>query len=190
MSMVLVRNWWALALRGLIAIVFGLLAIFSPGTTLAALVLLFGAYALVDGIFAIIAGVRATERHERWWPFALEGIVDFIAAAISFFMPLATALALLYLVSALAVITGVLRIIAAVRLRKQIHGEWLLILNGILSVVFGVLLVLWPAIGLLTLVWLIGVWALVIGAFLVGLGFRLRGRTIPPPGTPRPAPAR
>jgi|SRR3989442_7875057 len=175
MNMVLVRNWWALALRGLVAILFGLIAFLNPRVTLAALVLLFGAYAVVDGIFAIIAGIRAAERHERWWPFAIEGLAGLVAGVITFVVPLATALALLYLVSFWATFTGIVRIIAAIRLRKEIQGEWMLILNGVLTVIFGVLLVAVPGAGLVTLVWLIGAYALVIGVVLLGLAFRLRG---------------
>jgi uncharacterized membrane protein HdeD (DUF308 family) len=175
MTMVLVRNWWALALRGLFAVVFGLVAFLMPGVTLAALVLLFGAYALVDGVFAIIAGLRAAERHERWWPFALEGLADFAAGVITFLMPAATAFALLFLVGFWAMFTGILRIVAAVRLRKEIQGEWMLILNGILSVLFGLLLVALPVLGLVTLVWMIGAYALIRGIVLLALAFRLRG---------------
>ena len=174
MNMVLVRNWWALALRGVAAIVFGLIAFVRPGVTLAALVLLFGAYALVDGVFAIVAGIRAAERHERWWPFALEGLVSIIAGLITFVMPLATAAALLYLVGFWAIFSGVFRIAAAIRLRREIRGEWLLILNGLLAIVFGVLAIGMPGPALVTLVWFIGGYALVIGVVLVGLGFRLR----------------
>ncbi|HEV8438481.1 MAG TPA: HdeD family acid-resistance protein [Methylomirabilota bacterium] len=175
MNMVLVRNWWALALRGLLAILFGLIAFLMPGVTLAVLILLFGAYALVDGVLAIIAGLRAAARHERWWPFALEGLVNIVAGIITFVIPAATAFALLFLVGFWAMFTGMLRIVAAVRLRKEIEGEWLLILNGILSVLFGVLLVALPLLGLVTLVWMIGAYALVRGIVLVGLAFRLRG---------------
>jgi len=175
MNMVLVRNWWALGLRGVFAILLGLIAFLMPGVTLAALVLLFGAYALVDGVFAIVAGIRAAERHERWWPFAVEGLCGIAAGIVSFVMPIATALALLYLLSFWAILTGVLRIFAAVRLRKEIQGEWLLILNGLFSVLFGIVLVALPGAGLVTLVWLVGAYALVFGAILLGLAFRLRG---------------
>jgi uncharacterized membrane protein HdeD (DUF308 family) len=178
MTIVLVRNWWALALRGLFAILFGLIAFLLPGVTIAALVLLFAAYALVDGVFAIIAGLRAAQRHERWWPLALEGLVDFAVAVITFLMPAATAFALLFLVGFWAMFTGVLRIVAAVRLRKEIQGEWMLILNGILSVLFGVLLVALPVLGLVTLVWMIGLYALIRGVVLLGLAFRLRGHGV------------
>src|SRR5215471_13250695 len=104
MNMVLVRNWWALLIRGLAAIVFGLIAFFMPGVTLAALVLLFGAYALVDGVFAIISGIRAAQRHERWWPFALEGLLSIIVGLIAFAMPAAALFALLWFVAAWAIL--------------------------------------------------------------------------------------
>ena len=175
MNMVLSRNWWALALRGAAAIVVGLLALIVPAFMLLWLVLLFGAYALVDGIFAIVAGIRAAQRHERWWPLALEGLASIVIALITFAVPAVTAIVLLYFVSAWAIVTGALRIAAAVRLRKQIQGEWLLILNGALSVVFGILLIVIPNAGLVTLVWLLGVYAVVFGGMLVGLAFRLRG---------------
>ena len=115
--------------------------------------LLFGAYALVDGVFAIIAGIRAAERHERWWPFALEGLLSILVGVIAFVMPAAAALALLYFVSAWAILTGVLRISAAIRLRKEIRGEWMLILNGALSVLLGILIVVRPGAGVVTLMW-------------------------------------
>jgi uncharacterized membrane protein HdeD (DUF308 family) len=177
MNMVLARNWWALALRGVLAIVFGVLAFVNPGITLAALVLLFGAYSLVDGVFAIIAGLRAAQRHERWWPFALEGLASIVVGIIAFLMPAAAAFALLMLASAWSIVTGVFRIAAAIRLRKQIQGEWLLILNGILSVAFGVIIALFPGAGLVTLVWLIGFYAVLFGIILLALAFRLRGHT-------------
>jgi uncharacterized membrane protein HdeD (DUF308 family) len=175
MNLVLVRNWWALALRGLFAVLFGLIAFLMPGVTLAVLVLLFGAYALIDGVLAIIAGLRAAQRHERWWPFAIEGLASLAAGVITFIMPTATAFALLFLVGFWAMFTGILRIVAAVRLRKEIQGEWLLILNGILSVLFGALLVALPILGLVTLVWVIGAYTLVRGVVLIALAFRLRG---------------
>jgi uncharacterized membrane protein HdeD (DUF308 family) len=179
MNSVLVRNWWALVLRGVLAVLFGLIAFAMPGITLAVLVLLFGGYAVADGIFAIIAGIRAAGRRERWWPFVLEGILDLFAGLVAFVVPLATALALLYVVAFWAVVTGVLRIIAALRLRKEIQGEWLLVLSGVLAVIFGVLLVARPALGLVTLVWLIGAYAIVVGIALIGLGFWLRGHRGP-----------
>ena len=189
MNMVLSRNWWALALRGVAAIVLGLIALIVPAFMLLWLVLLFGAYALIDGIFAIVAGIRAAQRHERWWPFALEGLANIVVAIITFVMPAAAAFALLLLVAAWAILTGVLRIAAAIRLRREIQGEWLLILNGALSVVLGILLLVLPSAGLVTLVWLLGVYAIVFGAMLVGLAFRLRRHHVRG-GAPRTAGAR
>ncbi len=175
MNMVLARNWWAVALRGALAILLGLIAFLLPAVFLASLVLLFGAYALVDGVFAIIAGLRAAQRNERWWPLALEGLVNIIAAIIVFLLPAAAVLGLLYLISAWSIVTGVFRIAAAIRLRHQIEGEWLLVLNGAFSVLFGIVIFLFPAVGLITVVWIIGIYAIVFGILLVALGFRLRG---------------
>jgi uncharacterized membrane protein HdeD (DUF308 family) len=175
MTTVLARNWWALAVRGLVAVLFGLIAFIMPALTLAAIVLLFGAYAVVDGVFAIIAAVRAAERHERWWSLALQGVVDILAGVIAFVWPAATALALLFLVAFWAIVTGVLEIVAAIRLRREIRGEWLLILSGILSVLFGGVLLALPGAGLIVIVWWIGGYAFVAGIVLIALAFRLRG---------------
>jgi len=177
MTGVLARNWWALALRGLLAVVFGLLAFALPGLTLAALVILFGAYALVDGIFALVAAVRAAEAHERWWLFVLEGIAGIAAGLITFAWPGITALVLLYLIAWWAIITGIFEIAAAIRLRKEITGEFWLALGGAASVIFGLILLFRPGVGALAVIWLIGTYALVFGLLLVMLGFRLRGHS-------------
>lgn len=177
MMEVLARNWWALALRGLFAVLFGLLAFAWPGLTLAALVILFGAYTLVDGVFALLAAVRAAEAHERWWLFVLEGGAGIAAGLITFMWPGITALVLLYLIAWWAVITGVFEIAAAIRLRKEISGEWALVLGGAASVIFGLLLLFRPGVGALAVIWLIGTYALVFGALLLTLGFRLRGHS-------------
>jgi uncharacterized membrane protein HdeD (DUF308 family) len=174
MNLVLVRNWWVLALRGAAAVLFGLIAFLMPGVTLAALVLLFGAYSLIDGVFTIIAGIRAAERHERWWPFVLEGLLSIVVGLIAFLMPAAAAFALLFVVAAWAIITGVLRISAAIRLRKEIRGEWMLILNGALSVILGILIIVIPGAGLVTLIWWLGAYAVIWGITLIMLAFRLR----------------
>ncbi|PYN49988.1 MAG: hypothetical protein DME00_07440 [Candidatus Rokuibacteriota bacterium] len=173
MRTVLTRNWWALALRGIFAILLGLAAFVLPGVTLAVLVALFGAYAVVDGVLAIIAGVRAAERHERWWSPVLKGLAGIIAGVLAFIWPALTVLALLYLIAGWAIVTGVLEIVAAVHLHRA-HGEWLLILNGVLSILFGLFVIVWPGAGVLTLVWMIGVYAIVFGAVLLVLAFRLR----------------
>ena len=122
MNMLLARNWWALLIRGVLAVVFGLIAFMNPGITLAALVLLFGAYSLVDGVFSIVAGLRAAQRHERWWPFALEGLLSIVVGIIVFLMPAAAAFALLMLASAWSIVTGLFRIAAAIRLRASRPG--------------------------------------------------------------------
>src|SRR5438093_3897207 len=173
MTTVLLRNWWALALRGVLAILLGVAVVVVPGVTLAALVVLFGAYALVDGVLAIIAGVRAAERHERWWSPVLKGLAGIAAGVVTFVQPALTALALLYLIGGWGIVTGILEIVAAVHLHRA-HGEWLLVLNGVLSVLFGLLVILWPGAGILTLLWLIGTYSIVFGVVLLVLAFRLR----------------
>lgn len=170
----LARNWWAALIRGIAAVIFGLLAFFWPGATGFALVILFGAYAFIDGIFALIGAIRAAEAHERWVALAVEGIIGLIIAAITFFTPGITAIALYWLIATWAILTGILEIVAAVRLRQLIQNEWLLILSGVLSIAFGVLLVIYPMIGILTVIYLIGFYAIVFGVMLIGFSFRLR----------------
>lgn len=177
------HNWWALALRGAFALVFGVLAVVLPGITLGALILLFGIYSVVDGIFAIISGIRSARQHERWGPAVLEGIVDIVAGAIALFVPLAAALAFIYLFAAWALVTGALEIAAAIRLRREIEGEWLLILTGVLSILLGIFVVIFPGMGLLGLVWTIGIYAIVFGVIMIALAFRLR-RLLPQHATP------
>lgn len=172
---VLARNWWALALRGLAAIIFGVLAFAWPGITLFVLVLFFGAYLFVDGIFAIVAAVRAAGEENRWWLLLIQGILGVLAGLIAFFWPGLTALALLYLIAAWAIVTGILAIVGAIRLRREIEREWALGLSGLLSVIFGVLLIVLPApAGLLSLVWLVGVYAIAMGVLLLIVAFRVR----------------
>jgi uncharacterized membrane protein HdeD (DUF308 family) len=179
MLLVLARNWWMLALRGLVAVLFGLVAIVWPGLTLTALVLLFGAYALVDGVFAVVSALRTASRQSRWWMLLIEGVIGIVIGVVTFLWPDITALALLYLIAAWAIVTGVFEILAAIRLRREITGEWLLALSGIASVLFGLLLVILPGAGALAVVWLIGIYALIFGVLLIVLAFRLRswGRT-------------
>lgn len=168
------RNWWAVSLRGLAGILFGIITFFAPGISLAALVLLFGAYALVDGVLAIVSAVRRRGA-DRWWLLLLEGLVGIAAGVLTFLLPAITALALLYVIAAWALVTGAFEIAAAIRLRKVITGEWLLVLSGILSIALGVLLVLYPGPGALAVVIWIGAYAFVFGALLFALGLRLRG---------------
>jgi uncharacterized membrane protein HdeD (DUF308 family) len=171
---ILGKNWWALLIRGILAIAFGMLAIVWPGETLLILITLFGAYAFIDGIFSIVAAVRAAERHIHWIALLLEGILGLIVGVVAFFHPGLTALAFLYFIAGWAIITGVLELFAALRLRKELGGEVLLILGGLASLIFGVLLAIFPGSGVLTVVWIIGIYAIVFGVLLVGLSFRLK----------------
>ena len=186
----LASNWWALALRGAIAILFGIFALLWPGISVAALVLLFAVFAFADGVFAIVAGVRGIRRDERWWAFLLEGFLGIAVAVLTVLWPAITTLALLFLIAAWAIATGLVEIAAAVRLRREIRGEWLLVLAGVASIAFGVLLALNPGAGALALLWVIGAYAIVFGALLIRLGFRLRAWLRHPPrfeSIPRPA---
>jgi uncharacterized membrane protein HdeD (DUF308 family) len=186
----LTQRWWVVALRGVAAVIFGILALVWPGITLGALVLLFGAYALVDGVFALwtaATGGPAASGRRPW--LVLEGVAGVAAGILTFVWPGITALALLAVIAAWAFVTGVLEIVAAVRLRREIEGEWLLVLSGVLSVVFGILLIIDPAAGALAVTWLIGAYAIVFGAILLGLAtrlYRLRQDEHQPQGT-RPA---
>jgi uncharacterized membrane protein HdeD (DUF308 family) len=171
----LTRNWWVLALRGVLAIIFGILAFVWPELTLLTLIYLFGAYALVDGIFAVIAGIRSYGRNERWWALLLEGVLGIVVGVLTFVWPITTGLVLLYFIAAWAIVTGILEIVAAIQMRRAITGEWLMILSGIASIALGVLLVLFPGAGALGLTWLIGAYAVVFGILFIILAFRLRG---------------
>src|SRR3989442_15139521 len=171
----LARNWWALALRGVAAMIFGVLAFVLPGVTLAVLVLLFGGYALVEGVLNVIAAVRGRGDDQPWWALLLEGLVSIAAGIVAFVVPGVTELALLYIIAAWAIVTGALEIVAAIRLRRRITGEAWLVLNGILSIVFGALTMLAPGAGALSLVWVIGAYAIGFRALLLGLSFPLRG---------------
>jgi len=175
MSALLAQNWWAIAVRGACSILFGIVALLLPGVTVAALVLLFAAYMLVDGVFAIVAGVRAARAHERWGLLALEGIADIVAGAIAFIWPLITVLAFIYIMAAWAIVTGILLLGATFRLQPT-HGKWLMGLGGAVSVVWGILLILQPIVGALVLTWWIGAYAIVFGAVLLTLALRLRRR--------------
>jgi uncharacterized membrane protein HdeD (DUF308 family) len=167
-------NWWALALRASAAILLGIFAFLLPGATLAAVVLLFAVYAIVDGVFSIVAAIRGIRRHERWGAMLLQGILGIIAGVIAFLYPGIGALGLTYLVAAWALVTGALEIAAAIKLRKLVSGEWLLILSGILSILFAVLLAAFPGIGVVVLAWWLGAYALAYGAIGLGLAFRMR----------------
>jgi uncharacterized membrane protein HdeD (DUF308 family) len=171
---VLGKNWWAVLIRGVLAIIFGIIAIGWPGHALLALVLVFGAYAFVDGIFTIVAAFRSAARHAHWIALLLEGILGVIVGLIAFFDPRIAILAFAYVVGFWAIVTGVLELFAAFRLRRELGGEILLILGGLASVLFGILLLVFPGPGVLTVALIIGIYALIFGVLLVILSFRLR----------------
>lgn len=171
----LTRNWWVFLLRGLAGVLFGLITLFYPSISLLALVLVFGAYAFVDGVLAIVSAVR---RHgdDRWWVLLLQGLAGIATGLVAAFWPGITALALLYLIAAWALVLGAFQIAAAIRLRKVMSHEWVLILAGAASVLLGIMLFLFPGPGALAVVLWIGASALVSGVLLVVLAFRLRSR--------------
>jgi uncharacterized membrane protein HdeD (DUF308 family) len=174
-SQMLARNWWLVALRGLLAQIFGIIAILLPGVTIAALVLLFAAYMLVDGVFAIIGGVRAARRHERWGLLIFEGIANLVAGGIAIVWPLITIVAFIYLLAAWAIVSGGLVFAAALRLQLE-HGRWLLRFGGLVSLIWGLLLLFWPLAGAVALAWWMGAYALLFGVTLLVLAFRLHGQ--------------
>lgn len=189
MFAVMTRNWWALALRGVVAVLFAVAAFGWPGITLWVLVALFGAYALVDGIFALVSSFSRDTDRRRWWALLLEGIAGIAAGVITFVWPGLTALGLLYLIAFWAIVTGVFEVITAIRLRHELTNEWLMALIGVLSIAFGVLLSLYPLAGALSVVWVIGAYAFVTGVLMIALAFRLRSMRVigGEPRMPRPA---
>jgi len=180
------RNWWIVGARGVLAVAFGLYALFVPRLALAAIIMAFGVVVLLGGVLAIVAGIRRQDEHQPSWALIVEGLVCIAFGLLALIKPGATAVAWLYVVSGFAVGSGLLHIVAGVQLRKLVEGEWVLIFNGILTTVFGVLMVLLPWAGLLSLVWLVGAYSLFFGVLLLMLAFRLRARWKARPA-PRPA---
>jgi uncharacterized membrane protein HdeD (DUF308 family) len=178
------REWWLLALRGLIGIAFGVVAFLWTGITLLALVALFGAYMFVDGVFALVQAFRFRHERERWPMLLLEAVLGIAIGVLTFFWPGITALAWLYTIAAWAILTGVLEIVTAVRLRKVIQGEFFIALTGVLSIVLGVAMAALPLAGLVAWVWLIGSYSIVFGVLMVAAAVRLRsaGSTATPSG--------
>jgi uncharacterized membrane protein HdeD (DUF308 family) len=172
----LARNWWLLLLRGIFAILFGVLTFLWPGLTLITLVLLYGAYALVDGAFALAAAIMGGAPAPRWW-LAIVGLLGIVVGLITLVMPGITALVLLYFIAFWAIAIGAMQIAGAIRLRKEIDNEWMLIASGIVSVLFGLILVVQPGAGALGLLFVIGIFAILHGVLLVSLAFRLRGHS-------------
>jgi uncharacterized membrane protein HdeD (DUF308 family) len=170
---VVARNWWALALRGALALLLAVVAFLLPGLTLASLILLLAAYFIIDGVLALISGWRAARRDGRWWPFLLEGVLDLIAGAIGLLWPAATLLALVVLLAAWSILTGAVMLYGAFGGYRG-QGRWLLALNGAISVLLGVAMIVFPEAGALTIAWLVGLYALLFGAGMLVLALRLR----------------
>jgi len=190
MTLVLAENWWSLVIRGVVALIVGIVAFVWPGITLAALVILFGAYALIDGVVSFIGAWKASRAHERWGVLVLEGIAGIVASAVAILWPNVTAFALVVMMAAWALVTGVFEIAAAIRLRKHIAGEWLLALSGVASILFGFLILTFPLAGALAIAYMVGIYALLFGVLLIALGFRLRswGKASAPASSPMTVP--
>jgi uncharacterized membrane protein HdeD (DUF308 family) len=174
LSVILARHWWIILLRGLLAIVLGVLAWLSPGIMISTLVLFFGLYALVDGILGIWTAITGGNKHESWWVLILWGLTGIGIGILTFLAPAITTMALLFYIAIWAVVTGVLEIVVSIHLRNEIEGEWLLILAGLLSVFFGIVIMVQPGAGALTLLWLIALYAIIFGIILVVLAFKAR----------------
>lgn len=169
-----VRSWWVLALRGLAGILFAVLALAWPGLSLLTLVGLFAAYALVTGLVSVAGAIRHRRTEDDWWVSMLLGLVSIGAGVVAVMNPALTALVLVLVMGANALVVGVLDIVAAIRLRRAIEGEWMLVLSGVASVVFGAVVFLYPGAGALALVWLVSMYAFVTGVLLLALAVRMR----------------
>lgn len=174
MFITLSKNWWIFVVRGLFAIIFGLLALIWPSLTLFALVLFFGAYVLADGVFQVYSAISRREDFDRWWLLLLEGLFGIIFGILTFAWPGITSFVLLILIASWAFITGLLEIAAAIQLRKEIENEWLLAFSGIISIALGFLMIIWPATSALAFAFMVGIYAVMFGVALIVLGFRLK----------------
>jgi uncharacterized membrane protein HdeD (DUF308 family) len=191
---IVARRWWTVALRGLAAVILGVLAIFMPGLTFLSLVILFGVYAVVDGLLSMTIGLRSGDE-PAWASIIGRGLVSVVAGVLALAWPGITGLVLLMVIAAWAIVSGVLEIVAAIRLRKEIEHEWLLGLSGALSIAFGILLFISPAAGAVALGIWVGAYAIALGVMLLGVSFRLRKhrqgeerrQVVPPPGAYAPA---
>ena len=175
MSAALARNWWLVALRGVIAILFGVIAFVAPGAFVLSLVLFFAAYMLADGIIAIVGAVRAAQRHERWGFLLLEGLVDIVVGVAAALVPAAAVWAFVLLLAVWALVTGGLMIAAAFRLHLH-YGRWWLVLGGVVSILFGLALLINPGMSALVLTWWIGSYTFAFGILLLILAFKLRAQ--------------
>jgi uncharacterized membrane protein HdeD (DUF308 family) len=175
----LAQNWWVFLIRGIVAVAFGLVALSWPGATLVTLVLFYGVFALIDGVFAVISALRGKGgTGSRWW-LAFVGLLGIVAGLVTYFAPGLTALALLMVIGVWALIYGIVEIVGAIRLRKEIDNEWLLIMHGALAALFGLMVLVRPGAGALALIWLIGSFAILSGVLLLAFAFRLKKHARP-----------
>ena len=170
----LIRNWGLVALRGVAALVFGVITIARPAASVTVLVLLYGSFALVSGLFTIVNAVRERGGETHWIALLVNGVLSALLGVLTFFMPGMTALFLLYMIAGWAIVTGVAQIVTAVRLRRVISGEWMLVLAGVMSIVFGILVAVFPGAGVLAVTLWVGVYAILLGILLIALALRLR----------------
>lgn len=180
MRALLAQNWWAIALRGVFAILFGLVALFSPGATLLSLAFLFAAYLIVDGVFGIVAAIRAASHHERWGLLLAEGALNIVMGLIAALFPVGAVLAFVMVTAAWSIVTGILMVVAALKLNPAYGRGWLIV-SGVVSVLFGLALALSPVVGAVVLTWWMGGYAIAFGAALLVLAFKLRGRRLDGP---------
>jgi uncharacterized membrane protein HdeD (DUF308 family) len=173
------QNWWLVVLRGALAIVFGVLAFVWPEITILTLIVMFGVYAIVDGLVAAWTGLSRVKDSPRWWVFLLEGLISIGAGVIALIWPRLATLVLIYMIASWAVITGILEIVAAIRLRNEISNEWVLGLGGVISIALGVLLFLQPLAAGVAIIWTVAAYAVIFGVLLIILGFRLRNWKTP-----------
>ena len=173
MLQMLAKNWWLLMLRGIAAILFGIVAFTWPGLTLVVLVLFYGAFALADGVFSLTAAVLGGSMAPRWW-LAIEGLLGIGVGLCTFFWPGITLLILVYFIGAWCLAHGLMEIIGAIQLRKEIENEWVLVFSGLLSVLFGILVLATPHSAALALVWVLGVYAVIFGFTMVMFSLRLK----------------
>ena len=170
-------KWWVFLLHGIIVLLFGLMALTQPGMTLGVLILTFGIFAIADGIVETVLGIVSYKSNDLWWSVLLSGIASILIGILTLANPHITGLVLLYLIGLRAFVLGFLEVVAAIELRHLMEGEWMLIVGGILSIIFGVMLFIYPAEGALSLLWLIGIFAVVGGVWLILFSFHMRSMT-------------
>ena len=174
MSIMLHPSWWVLLLRGAAAIIFGVLTWMQPAASAAALVLVFGAYVFVDGLLGIYTAIKSRQQSRHWWVVLLWGLTGVVVGVLTVINPAITALVLTIYIGVWALMTGVLQIVAALRLRKEIQGEWVLVLGGLLSVLFGIFVLMQPGAGMMAMLWVLATYAVIFGVLMVILAFKIK----------------